>query len=151
MFSSLLLMPNPHIVVYHSVFSFCSAYCCCFFCAIFYMQIEFSSILIGFLIGYTCVYIRTTRWLYSAPAYYAVCVYNFFLFGSFFFFGNFYCSIYFWFCRVFCWLATCCKLSVYNKIIKVKLISDSQHMQIFKIPFTALRICSGQHIWIFRW
>lgn len=35
-----------------------------FFCAIFYMQIEFSSILIGFLIGYTCVYIRTTRWIY---------------------------------------------------------------------------------------
>lgn len=31
------------------------------FFAIFYMQIEFSSILIGFLIGYTCVYIRTSR------------------------------------------------------------------------------------------
>lgn len=31
------------------------------FFSIFYMQIEFSSILIGFLIGYTCVYIRTSR------------------------------------------------------------------------------------------
>jgi len=37
------------------------------FFSIFYMQIEFSSILIGFLIGYTCVYIRTSRLGGSSP------------------------------------------------------------------------------------
>jgi len=46
----------------HIVFSLNSCFVFCFFFyAIFYMQIEFSSILIGFLIGYTCVYIRTTQ------------------------------------------------------------------------------------------
>lgn len=39
-----------------------------FFFSIFYMQIEFSSILIGFLIGYTCVYIRTSRLAGSKPS-----------------------------------------------------------------------------------
>lgn len=64
-----------------------------FFCAIFYMQIEFSSILIGFLIGYTCVYIRTTRCLYATPRYsgkHRICSFAslfvvFYLFFSFFF------------------------------------------------------------------